>query len=67
MEQVNEFENLIVDVVVEGTKIHETFQPNIFLGKFPISCDDYQKNLKNKKRDWNFLELMNHIRTEEAN
>lgn len=45
----------------------EILQANVLLEKFPPSWSDYRNQLKHKKRDLSLQELINHMKTEEAN
>ncbi|XP_022157709.1 uncharacterized protein LOC111024362 [Momordica charantia] len=67
MDQVHEHENLVANVLLEGMKICEVFQANALLEKFPPSWSDYRNHLKHKKKELTLQELINHMRTEEAN
>ncbi|KAK4400304.1 hypothetical protein Sango_1136500 [Sesamum angolense] len=51
MDQVHEYENLVVDVLSEDMKMYEILQANVLLEKFPPSWNDYRNHLKHKKRD----------------
>ena len=61
------YENLCVEVLNEGMKMCEILQANILIEKFPPSWSDYRNLLKHKKKDLTLQELINHMRTEEAN
>ncbi|KAL0396561.1 UNVERIFIED_CONTAM: hypothetical protein Scaly_0104500 [Sesamum calycinum] len=67
MDQVHEYENIVADVLNEDMKMCEIRQANVLLEKFPPSWNDYRNHLKHKKRDLTLQELINHMRTEEAN
>ncbi|CAJ2637428.1 unnamed protein product [Trifolium pratense] len=67
MEQIHEYENLVGDILNEGMKMCEILQANVLLEKFPPSWSDYRNQLKHKKRDLSLQELINHMKTEEAN
>ncbi|KAL0373620.1 UNVERIFIED_CONTAM: hypothetical protein Sradi_3277700 [Sesamum radiatum] len=67
MDQVHEYENLVVDVLSEGMKMCDTLQANILLEKFSLFWSEYRNHLKHKKKDLNLQELINHMRTVEAN
>lgn len=67
MEQVHQYENLVGDILNEGMKMCEILQANVLLEKFPPSWSDYRNQLKHKKRDLSLQELINHMKTEEAN
>lgn len=51
MEQVHEYENLVVNMLNEGMKLCKTLQANFLLEKFPPSWNDYRKHLKHKEKD----------------
>jgi len=67
MEQIHEYENLVGEVLNEGMKMCEILQANVLLEKFPRSWSDYRNQLKHKKRDLSLQELINRMKTEEAN
>ena len=67
MEQIHEYENIVGDILNEGMKMCEILQANVLLEKFPPSWSDYRNQLKHKKRDLSLQELINHMKTEEAN
>ncbi|KAL0433511.1 UNVERIFIED_CONTAM: hypothetical protein Slati_2685400 [Sesamum latifolium] len=67
MDQVHEYENLVADVLSEGMKMCDILQANVLFEKFPPTWSEYQNHLKYKKKDLNLQELINHMRTEEAN
>ena len=67
MGQVHEYENLVSDVLNEGMKMCEALQANVLLENFPPSWSDYRNHLKHKKKDLSLKELINHMKTTEAN
>ncbi|KAL0427898.1 UNVERIFIED_CONTAM: hypothetical protein Slati_2964600 [Sesamum latifolium] len=67
MVQVHEYENLVADILSEGMKIYEILQANVLLEKFPPTWSEYQKHLKHEKRNLTLQELIDYMRTEEAN
>ncbi|KAA0048183.1 ty1-copia retrotransposon protein [Cucumis melo var. makuwa] len=67
VEQIHEYENLVANVLSEGTKMCEILQANVLLEKFPPSWNDYRNHLKHKKKNLKLKELISHMRTEEAN
>ena len=67
MELVHLYENLKVDVLSEGMNMCEILQANVLLKKFPPSLSEYRNQLKHKKKDLILQELINRMRTEEAN
>ena len=51
VEQLHEYENLVVNVLSESMKIYEILQANVLLEKFSPSWNDYRNHLKHKKKD----------------
>ena len=67
MGQVHEYENLVSDVLNEGMKMCEALQANVLLENIPPSWSDYRNHLKHKKKGLSLKELINHMKTKEAN
>ncbi|XP_070001881.1 uncharacterized protein [Nicotiana sylvestris] len=67
MEQVHEYENLTADVLNKVMEMCEILRANVLLENFPPSWSDYRNQLKHKKKNLTLQELINHMRTEEAN
>ncbi|XP_074299440.1 uncharacterized protein LOC141630542 [Silene latifolia] len=65
--RVHVYENLCADIVSEGMKLDDLFVANVLLEKFPPSWSEYRNQLKHKKKDMSLMELISHMRTEEAN
>ncbi|XP_074298671.1 uncharacterized protein LOC141629593 [Silene latifolia] len=65
--KVHVYENLCADIVSEGMKLDDLFVANVLLEKFPPSWSEYRNQLKHKKKDMSLMELISHMRTEEAN
>ncbi|XP_074314675.1 uncharacterized protein LOC141649907 [Silene latifolia] len=65
--KVHVYENLCADIVSEGMKLDGLFIANVLLEKFPPSWSEYRNQLKHKKKDMSLMELISHMRTEEAN
>jgi len=60
------YENLCAEVLSENMKMCKILQANVLIEKFSPSWSDYKNWLKHKK-DLTLWELINHMRTEEAN
>lgn len=67
MEQVQEYENLVADILNEGMHICEVLQASVLLEKFPPSWNDFRNHLKHEKRDFTLHDLIGRMQTEEAN
>ena len=51
VEQIREYENLVVSVLSKGMKMCEILQENVLLEKFSPPWNDYWNHLKHKKKD----------------
>ncbi|KAL2237832.1 UNVERIFIED_CONTAM: hypothetical protein Sindi_0974900 [Sesamum indicum] len=49
MDQIHEYENLVIEVLSEGMKMCEILQANVLLEKFPHTWSEYRNHLKHKK------------------
>lgn len=67
MEHVHVYENLCAEVLSENMKMCEILRANVLIEKFLPSWSDYRNQLKYKKKNLALQELINHLRTEEAN
>jgi guanylate kinase len=67
MEQVHEYQNIVLEILVEGMVIDDAFQAAVLIEKLPPSWKEYRNYLKHKKRDMSLEDLVVHIRIEESN
>uniref|UniRef100_A0A2N9HZD6 Integrase catalytic domain-containing protein n=1 Tax=Fagus sylvatica TaxID=28930 RepID=A0A2N9HZD6_FAGSY len=67
MEQVHEYQNVVLEILAEGMVIDDAFQAAALIEKLPPSWKEYRNYLKHKKRDMSLEDLVVHIRIEESN
>uniref|UniRef100_A0A2N9HRF5 Uncharacterized protein n=1 Tax=Fagus sylvatica TaxID=28930 RepID=A0A2N9HRF5_FAGSY len=67
MDQVHEYQHIVLEILAEGMKIDEAFQAAALIEKLPPSWKDYRNYLKHKKRELSMEDLVVHIRIEESN
>ena len=67
MDQVNEYQHIVLEILAKGMKIDEAFQAAALIEKLPPSWKDYRNYLKHKSRDLSMEDLIVHIRIEESN
>ncbi|XP_075669814.1 uncharacterized protein LOC142639538 [Castanea sativa] len=67
MEQVHEYQNIVLEILAEGMVIDDAFQATALIEKLPPSWKEYRNYLKHKKRDMSLEDLIVHIRIEESN
>ena len=67
MDQVHEYQHIVLEILAEGMKIDEAFQAAALIEKLPPSWKDYRNYLKHKKRELSMEDLVVHIRIEELN
>jgi guanylate kinase len=51
MEQVHEYQNIVLEILAEGMVIDDAFQAATLIEKLPPSWKEYRNYLKHKKRD----------------
>ncbi|KAK9733020.1 hypothetical protein RND81_04G038700 [Saponaria officinalis] len=67
MEQINDYENLVSEILGEGMVLCEFMQANAFIEKLRSpGWDKYKKYLRHKKKDIKLQELIGHIKIEDA-
>ena len=67
MEQVHEYQNIVLEILAEGMVIDDTFQAATLIEKLPPSWKEYRNYLKHKKCDMSLEDLIVHIQIEESN
>ena len=67
MDQVNEYQHIVLEILAKGMKIDEAFQAAALIEKLPPSWKDDRNYLKHKSRDLSMENLIVHVRIEESN
>ena len=65
--QIHEYHVLIDDLKNENITLPEAFVTGALIEKLPDSWKDYKKELKHKRKQMNFEDVIIHIRIEEKN
>ncbi|XP_074266288.1 uncharacterized protein LOC141588760 [Silene latifolia] len=67
MDQINEYENMVSEILGKGMEFCEYMQSNALIEKLSSpSWDEYKKHLMHKKKDMKLQELIGHIKIEDA-